>query len=119
MVEGKGIVSYFQGDFQTGVLRMPDGAMLTGLADSTCLVVPVGRGGLAKAAGMLGLVDFEVAVDLRVEARMTAGMAVGVRGGAAVDRADVTGMSTGLGECGDLTGPPSRGISNVKSDCMG
>lgn len=119
MVEGKGIVSYFHGDFQTGVLRIPGEVVLAGSVDTTCLVVPVGGGGLAKAAGMLGLDDLEIAVDLAVEARMTAGMAVGVLGGAAVGRADEIGMSTGLGRSGDLTGPPSRGISNVKSDCLG
>lgn len=119
MLEGKGIVSYFHGDFQTGLLRIPREVVLVGSADSTCLVIPAGGEGLAKAAGILGLDDFKVAVDLRVEARMTAGIAVGVVGGAAVDSADVIGMSTGLGRSGDLTGPPSRGISNVKSDCMG
>ena len=70
------------------------------------------------AAGMANLADFEVAVDLRVEARMTAGIAVGVIGGTAVDRADGIGMSTGLESFGDLTGPPSRAVSNVKSDCL-
>ena len=68
---------------------------------------------------MANLADFEVAVDLRVEARMTAGIALGVIAGAAVDRADVIGMSTGLRGFDDLTGPPSRAISNVKSDCLG
>jgi hypothetical protein len=110
------IVSLFHGDFQTGLLCVPDVAAMAGVVDSTCLVV-------SRRANGSKSENLEVAADLRavagLVAGMTAGMALGAIGGAAVDMADLTGMSTGLESCGDMTGPPLRSISNVKSDCLG
>lgn len=106
------IVSLFHGDFQTGLLCMRDVAAMAGTVDSTCLVV-------SRRANGSKSENLEVAADLRAVAGLVAGMALGAIGGAAADMADLTGMSTGLESCGDMTGPPLCSTSNVKSDCLG
>jgi hypothetical protein len=99
---------------------MSDVPAMAGVADSTCLVV-------SRRANGSKSENLEVATDLRavagliadLVAGMTAGIALGAIEGAAADMADVTGMSRGLASCGDMTGPPLRSTSNVKSDCLG